>query len=55
MHVQLVAEFAEIIHDLVGGSSRIEQIAAVQDDPQRRKPDITRARTYLGWEPKVHY
>lgn len=25
----------------------------MQDDPQRRKPDITRARTILGWEPKV--
>jgi len=25
----------------------------VSDDPQRRKPDITRARNILGWEPKV--
>lgn len=48
-----IQEFAEIIHELVGGSSHIKQVAAVQDDPQRRKPDITRARTYLGWEPKV--
>lgn len=25
----------------------------VEDDPQRRKPDITRAKQYLNWEPKV--
>jgi len=28
-------------------------MAAVEDDPQRRKPDITRARKYLNWEPRV--
>jgi Nucleoside-diphosphate-sugar epimerases len=26
---------------------------AVEDDPQRRKPNIDRAKTYLQWEPKV--
>lgn len=26
----------------------------VQDDPQRRKPDIGRAKKYLNWEPKVN-
>jgi len=25
-----------------------------QDDPKQRKPDITKARTLLGWEPKVN-
>lgn len=49
----LVLEFATIIKDLVGGRSKIQQVAAVEDDPQRRKPDITRAKTYLNWEPKV--
>ena len=29
------------------------ELAAVEDDPQRRKPDITRAKMYLNWEPKV--
>uniref|UniRef100_A0A6B2E7H0 UDP-glucuronic acid decarboxylase 1 n=1 Tax=Phlebotomus kandelakii TaxID=1109342 RepID=A0A6B2E7H0_9DIPT len=48
-----IEEFAEIIHDLVGGKSVIKQMAAVEDDPQRRKPDITRARKYLNWEPRV--
>lgn len=28
-------------------------MAGVEDDPQRRKPDITRARDILKWEPKV--
>lgn len=48
-----INEFATIIKDLVGGRSKIQQVAAVEDDPQRRKPDITRAKTYLNWEPKV--
>jgi nucleoside-diphosphate-sugar epimerase len=48
-----IPEFAEIIRDLIGGNSVIEQYPAVEDDPQRRKPDITRARTILNWEPRV--
>lgn len=28
-------------------------LSGVQDDPQRRKPDIRRAKLYLGWNPKV--
>lgn len=48
-----IDEFAVIIKELVGGPSQIQQVAAVEDDPQRRKPDITRAKKYLGWEPKV--
>ena len=47
------SEFAEIIHDLVGGKSKIQTMAAVEDDPQRRKPDITRAKKYINWEPRV--
>jgi UDP-glucuronate decarboxylase len=49
------SEFASMINELVGKSSTIEQVAAVEDDPQRRKPDISRAKKYLGWEPKVCY
>lgn len=48
-----IEEFAVMIKDLVGGPSHIKQVAAVEDDPQRRKPDISRARKYLSWEPKV--
>ncbi|XP_022900841.1 UDP-glucuronic acid decarboxylase 1 [Onthophagus taurus] len=48
-----INEFATIIKDLVGGKSKIVHLAEVEDDPQRRRPDITRAKTVLGWEPKV--
>lgn len=50
-----IEEFAEIIHNLVGGRSKIIHVNAMQDDPQKRKPDITRAKTYLGWEPSVSF
>ncbi|XP_050549043.1 UDP-glucuronic acid decarboxylase 1 isoform X3 [Daktulosphaira vitifoliae] len=48
-----INEFAIIIKDLVGGKSKIITTPAVEDDPQRRKPDITRAMTYLNWKPRV--
>jgi dTDP-glucose 4,6-dehydratase len=48
-----VLRVAEIICDRAGSTSPIRYIPAVQDDPQRRRPDITRARELLGWEPKV--
>lgn len=41
------------IKDLIGGTSTIVELAALEDDPQRRKPDISRAKKYLNWEPKV--
>ncbi|KAH8342460.1 UDP-glucuronic acid decarboxylase 1 [Drosophila kikkawai] len=50
---QTIGEFAQIIKKQVGGPSVIRQTKAMEDDPQRRKPDITRARQYLQWEPKV--
>ena len=37
----------------VGGGSHIEHRSAMQDDPQRRRPDISRAKTYIGWQPQV--
>lgn len=48
-----IQEFAEIIRDQVGGRSKIIELPAVEDDPQRRKPDISRAKKYLNWEPRV--
>lgn len=49
-----IIEFAVIIRDLVGGKmSKIETMPAVEDDPQRRKPDIARAKKYLNWEPRI--
>lgn len=48
-----LSEFAIIIKKLVGGHGKIEHVSEVIDDPQRRRPDISRAKTYLNWEPKV--
>ena len=49
-----VLRFAEIIRELAGTQSEIMfKDPAVGDDPQRRRPDITRARAALGWEPQV--
>ena len=48
-----VLRVAEMIRDDAGSTSPIHYIPAVQDDPQRRCPDIQRAREQLGWEPKV--
>ena len=49
-----VLEFAQVIKRLAGSSSVIEFHPPIStDDPQRRCPDITRARRELGWEPRV--
>ncbi|XP_031345145.1 UDP-glucuronic acid decarboxylase 1-like [Photinus pyralis] len=48
-----INEFASIIRQLVGGGSQIDHVEEPQDDPRKRKPDITRARRCLKWEPKV--
>jgi dTDP-glucose 4,6-dehydratase len=48
-----VLEFARQIIASVGSRSRICFKPLPQDDPRQRRPDITRARTLLGWEPRV--
>ncbi|KAG5680986.1 hypothetical protein PVAND_010460 [Polypedilum vanderplanki] len=48
-----IQEFAEIISGLVGVKTKTEHLNSVEDDPQRRKPDITRAKNLLNWEPKI--
>lgn len=48
-----IRELAERIIALTGSSSKIEEKELPIDDPTRRCPDITRARTILGWEPQV--
>jgi dTDP-glucose 4,6-dehydratase len=50
-----VLEIAELIRDLAGSDSPIEHRPAMQDDPQRRCPDIGRAREQLGWQPLVNH
>jgi dTDP-glucose 4,6-dehydratase len=48
-----VLQFAEAIKRLVGTSAPIEFRPLPEDDPKIRRPDITKARTLLGWEPQV--
>jgi len=48
-----ILEFAQEILALVGGQSTIVNKPLPQDDPKVRRPDITRARSLLGWEPKI--
>jgi dTDP-glucose 4,6-dehydratase len=48
-----IAELAEIVLEITGSSSTIERHPLPTDDPTQRKPDITRAREILGWEPQV--
>ena len=48
-----VGEIAEAILRLTGSSSSLVYQPLPTDDPTRRCPDITRARSVLGWEPKV--
>jgi len=48
-----VLEFAQTIIKLCNSSSNILFESSRIDDPERRRPDITKARTILGWEPVV--
>jgi len=48
-----VLEVARLIIELAASSSNIVHRPLGADDPKRRRPDITRARQLLGWEPKV--
>ena len=45
--------FATLIRDMVGSKSKIVHKPAVEDDPQRRRPDISTAKRELGWSPRV--
>eukprot|EP01134_Creolimax_fragrantissima_P007366 CFRG7366T1 len=47
-----IREFAEKIQRLVNPNIPVTFVDATEDDPQRRRPDITRAKKELGWEPK---
>jgi len=48
-----IKEIGETIIKMTGSKSRLIYKPLPQDDPKQRKPDITLARTKLGWEPKV--
>src|SRR5262249_45262101 len=48
-----ILQFAEEIRKLAGVKNEIIFKPLPQDDPKGRRPDISRARQLLGWEPKV--
>jgi dTDP-glucose 4,6-dehydratase len=48
-----ILECAHEILDITGSESEVLFNPLPQDDPARRRPDITKARTLLGWEPQV--
>ena len=48
-----IRELAEQVISLTRSSSSIVQMKLPPDDPKQRQPDITKARSQLGWEPKV--
>jgi dTDP-glucose 4,6-dehydratase len=52
-HELTIRALAERIVALAGSKSRIVERPLPVDDPKVRQPDITRAKTLLGWEPKV--
>ncbi len=49
-----VLECAKRVLEITGSKSAIRHLELPQDDPKQRQPDITKARTLLGWEPKVN-
>ena len=49
-----VGQLAEKIVELTDSASEIKYLELPNDDPKQRKPDITKAKTKLNWEPKVN-
>jgi dTDP-glucose 4,6-dehydratase len=52
-HEVTIGEVAKEVIEMIGSKSRLIFEPLPVDDPKVRQPDITRAHTLLGWEPKV--
>jgi dTDP-glucose 4,6-dehydratase len=48
-----ILEFAEAVRAAAGGGGKLHFRPLPEDDPKQRQPDIGRARTLLGWEPRT--
>jgi UDP-glucuronate decarboxylase len=48
-----IRQLAELVIEMIGSSSKIEQFPLPEDDPRQRQPDIRRARETLDWEPTI--
>jgi len=49
-----ILELAKTIQEMVNPETELIFKPLPEDDPQQRQPDITRAKTWLGWEPTIH-
>lgn len=47
------AGFMQVVQETIDPNARIEYRPNTEDDPHKRKPDITKAKELLGWEPTV--
>ena len=52
-HEFTILECAKAVLEVTGSDSQVRFEPLPQDDPKQRRPDITKARTLLGWEPKI--
>jgi UDP-glucuronate decarboxylase len=43
----------QVVQETIDPDAKIEYRPNTEDDPHKRKPDITKAKELLGWEPKV--
>jgi dTDP-glucose 4,6-dehydratase len=48
-----ILECAQRVLAVTGSKSRLRYEPLPQDDPKQRRPDISKARRLLGWEPKI--
>jgi nucleoside-diphosphate-sugar epimerase len=48
-----IRQLADMVLEMTGSKSSIETRPLPKDDPKVRRPDITRARRILGWEPRI--
>ena len=50
---RLLPPLAELVVEVTGSSSEIVHLPLPEDDPMQRRPDLTKARSLLGWEPTI--
>jgi UDP-glucuronate decarboxylase len=48
-----IRQLAELVRELVGTNTPVSERALPSDDPKQRRPDLSRTRRNLGWEPKI--
>lgn len=49
-----ILECGQKVLEVTGSNSKIKFMPLPQDDPKQRCPDISKARSVLGWEPKIN-